>query len=83
MYILSVQYIDGRDGGISADQLGVLLRENKIDKFFRYSERRWVTVGSDPIRRDNQLIYNNSKRRQSDKNSRRKLFSCGQIHIIK
>ena len=74
MYILSVQYIDGRDGGISADQLGVLLIENKIDKFFRYSERRWVTVGSDPMRQGNKLIYNNAKRRQSDKNSHRSFF---------
>jgi hypothetical protein len=82
MYILSVQYIDGRDGGISADQLSVLLRENKIDKFFRYSERRWITVGSDPIRQDKKLIYNKTKRRQSDKNSQSKLFSFRQIEII-
>ena len=82
MYILSVQYIDGRDGGISADQLGVLLKENKIDKFFRYSERRWITVGSDPIRQDNKLIYNKAKRRHSDKNAHSKLFSFRQIQII-
>jgi hypothetical protein len=82
MYILSVQYIDGRDGGIRADLLNVLLRANKVDKFFRYSEKRWVTVGSDPIRQDNKINRNNARRRRSDKNLRRKLFYFGRIRVV-
>ncbi|MGO9377789.1 MAG: GSU3473 family protein [Dissulfurispiraceae bacterium] len=74
MYIISVQYTDGRDGGVRADLLDVLLRENKIAKFFRYSEKRWVTVGSDPIRQNSSINPDTTKRRQSDVNSRRKLF---------
>jgi len=82
VYILSVQYIDGRDGGVRADLLDILLRENKIDKFFRYSEKRWITVGSDPIRQESKINRNTNMRRQSDKNSFRKLFPFGRIHII-
>jgi hypothetical protein len=32
----------------------------KIKMFYRSSERRWITVGADPIRKQNQIPYTGS-----------------------
>jgi hypothetical protein len=39
-------------------QLGIVC--NKIKMFYRSSEKRWITVGADPIRTTAQLLITHS-----------------------
>jgi len=47
---LRVKYTDNSYDYIAGTVLDKLIRENKIKRFYRYSEEKWVTVGADPIR---------------------------------
>ena len=47
---LRVKYVDNSYDYIVGTGLGKLIRENKIKRFYRYSEEKWVTVGVDPVR---------------------------------
>jgi hypothetical protein len=76
---ISIRYRYGRYGGVSAPMLNVLLREDQIDQFFRYSEKRWVTVGLDRIRQDNDPGYASEGRRHSDKITHGKLSTFERI----
>ncbi len=48
---IRIQYRDDVYDIVSAITLHRLLEEGKIKKFYRYSEKKWVVVGVDPIRR--------------------------------
>ncbi len=60
---LRVKYIDNSYDYIVGTVLGKLIRENKIKRFYRYSEEKWVTVGVDPVRGAGGL-YGGSDRRK-------------------
>jgi hypothetical protein len=45
-----VQYHNDVYDIISEFTLQRLLTNGKVKKFYRYSERKWITIGSDPIR---------------------------------
>ncbi|TFG91518.1 MAG: hypothetical protein E4H15_05675 [Syntrophobacterales bacterium] len=47
---LRVKYVDNSYDYIAGTVLGKLIRDNKVKRFYRYSEEKWVTVGVDPIR---------------------------------
>lgn len=49
---IRVMYKDGKYDMIRAFRLDHFLGEDKIGKFFRNSEKRWVTIGTDPIRKN-------------------------------
>ena len=46
-------------------QLGIECR--KIKMFYRDSERRWVTVGVDPVRKARETVYSGPERRLAGK----------------
>ncbi len=48
---IRVQYQNNVHDIVLADTLQQLLDTGKIRKFYRYSEKRWVTVGVDPVRK--------------------------------
>ncbi len=65
-YIIHVQYSDGRFDYVSAPTLDRFLSKNRVKRFFRPSEGRWVTVGVDPIREnvERTFVYIGPERRQ-------------------
>jgi hypothetical protein len=48
--IVKVKYQNNRYDLIKGEVLTQFIAEGKIKEFYRYSEERWVTVGSDPTR---------------------------------
>ncbi len=64
---LRIQYHDNTHDIVLADTLQLLLDKGKIRKFYRYSEKRWITIGVDPVRRKTRLQpdYSGPERRGS------------------
>lgn len=59
-----VVYHDNSYDMISAFVLQLGIDCNKIKMFYRESERRWITVGLDPVRRNpGENFYNGPERR--------------------
>ena len=65
-YIIHVQYIDGRFDYVSDMTLSRYLSRNRIRRFFRPSQAKWVTVGVDPIREsgESDYVYTGQERRR-------------------
>jgi hypothetical protein len=61
--IIRVQYNNHVYDMISDVVLHRLLDNGKIKKFYRYSEKRWITVATDPIRRQTHIPRKVSERR--------------------
>jgi len=53
---IRVQYHNGVYDIVSAATLKRLIINGKIKKFYRYSEKRWVTIGVEPIRKGAQVL---------------------------
>ncbi len=51
MWYLRVQYTNKRHDIVSATMLDQLISLEKITKFYRPSEKRWVTLEVGPIRK--------------------------------
>ena len=47
---IEVEYLDGRHGFIDSYLLESLIDSKQIKRFFRPSEKRWVTIGIGPVR---------------------------------
>jgi hypothetical protein len=47
---IRVQYHNGVYDMVAADSLERLIVNGRIKKFYRYSEKRWITVGTDLTR---------------------------------
>jgi hypothetical protein len=47
---IEVEYQDGVHAFVDDYFLENLLKSNRIKQFYRPSERRWITVGIDPVR---------------------------------
>lgn len=62
--LIKVKYTNNRFDLIKGEMLEGFLAEGKIRQFYRYSEDRWVTFGSDPIR-SSQKIYTGPERRST------------------
>ena len=62
---LKVQYHNGAYDIISADTLQSLIINGKIKKFYRYSERKWIIIGADPIRSKPLITHGGSERRST------------------
>ncbi|MGO9377108.1 MAG: GSU3473 family protein [Dissulfurispiraceae bacterium] len=65
---IRVQYHDGVYDIIAANTLQRLIVNGKIKKFYRYSEKRWITVGADPIRSKTQIPHGKAERRAPKEN---------------
>jgi hypothetical protein len=48
--MVKLRYTIETEGFASRSLLNELIASNKIIQFYRESEKRWVTVGTDPIR---------------------------------
>ncbi len=48
---IEVEYPDGRHAFIDDYLLEGLIESKQINRFFRPSERRWITIGMGPLRR--------------------------------
>ena len=62
---IKVMYQTNEIDVVEASQLDTLISSNKIKKFLRFDG--WVTVGIDPIRKENKVNYKGSERRQAAK----------------
>jgi hypothetical protein len=64
---IRVQYDNSIHDIVLADTLQRLIDSGKIRKFYRYSEKRWITIGVDPVRRQTELVanYSGGERRAS------------------
>ncbi len=61
-----VVYNDDTYDMVADCMLDIMLSSDRVKKFYRYSEQKWVTVGVDPIRakkRDN--AYSGPERRET------------------
>jgi len=47
---IEVEYPDGRHAFIDDYLLEGLIRSKQITQFFRPSEKRWITIGIEPVR---------------------------------
>jgi len=47
---IKIRYVDNVYDIVSADALQRLIDKGRIKMFYRYSEKKWVAIGSDPIR---------------------------------
>ncbi|HMK60067.1 MAG TPA: hypothetical protein VK452_02840 [Dissulfurispiraceae bacterium] len=65
---IKVMYRDGVYDMISAFTLDQLIRDDKVKKFYRYSEEKWIDVEMGPLRNQIQDIptYNGAERRLSE-----------------
>ncbi len=63
--VIKIRYKNNRFDLVKSDMLERFLEEGKIKEFYRYSENRWVTVGSDPMRRI-KAVFSGSERRSPE-----------------
>lgn len=64
---IRVLYKDNTYDIISAFTLQRLIESQKIRMFYRYSEKRWVAIGQEPIRkRMHRDYYSGPERRMAD-----------------
>ncbi len=63
--LLRVQYHNNEYNYVSSSMLDKLIADEEISKFYRPSEKRWITPGIDPVRTVNPLAYEGLERRQS------------------
>ncbi len=47
---IEVEYQDGTHAFVDDYQLENLIRQSKIEMFYRPSEKKWAVIGVDPIR---------------------------------
>ena len=63
--LIKVIYQTNEIDVVESSQLDTLISSNKIKKFLRFDG--WVTVGSDPIRKESKVNDKVSERRQAAK----------------
>ncbi len=63
---IRVKYHNGSYDIVRGFVLDILLQNDKVQSFYRYSESRWVTVGVDKIRSQSNPDYQGERRRSSD-----------------
>lgn len=61
--VLHIQYHNNKFDYVSSAILDKLIRSQKIRRFYRPSEEKWVVIGVDPIR-GNGGEYDGRERRQ-------------------
>jgi len=60
---IEVEYQDGGHAFVDDYSLENLIKSNQIKQFFRPSEKRWITVGIDPVRSRKGHYYGMERRR--------------------
>ncbi|HOD36632.1 MAG TPA: hypothetical protein PLR20_12625 [Syntrophales bacterium] len=60
---IRVRYRNNREGLVDDVTLNELIVSKKIKQFYRPSEKRWVNIETDPVRRTPRL-YSGSERRR-------------------
>ncbi len=60
---IEVKYQNGTHAFIDDYLLGALIRSGEILQFYRPSEKRWVTIGIDPIRKEKRAFSGRERRR--------------------
>ena len=61
--ILRVRLEGDRYDYVSSQAIDDLIEQNRILMFYRPSEKRWVDIGSDPIRKKRGVFYIGPERR--------------------
>ena len=64
--MIRVVYHDNRHDMISVFILQLGIECRKIKMFYRDSEKRWITVGVDPVRKAQEVNYRGPERRTMD-----------------
>jgi len=65
MWYLRVQYTNNSHDIVPATMLNRLISSEQIIRFYRPSEKRWVKLGLDPIRKE-RCPYDGPERRKID-----------------
>ena len=60
---IEVEYQDGSHAFVDDYSVENLIKSNQIKQFFRPSEKRWITVGIDPVRSRKGHYYEKERRR--------------------
>ncbi|MGO9612046.1 MAG: GSU3473 family protein [Dissulfurispiraceae bacterium] len=63
---IRVVYEDDTYDMVTDCMLDIMLSSERVKKFYRYSEEKWVTVGVDPIRAEKRsYTYSGPERRET------------------
>ncbi len=60
---IEVKYQNGTHAFVDDYLLEALIRSGKIQQFYRPSEKHWITIGVDPIRRQKSTYTGRERRR--------------------
>jgi hypothetical protein len=60
---IEVKYQDGTHAFVDDYLLEALIRRRQIQQFYRPSEKRWITLGDDPIRTQTAAFSGRERRR--------------------
>ena len=60
---IEVKYQNGTHAFVDDYLLDALIRSGQISQFYRPSEKRWITIGVDPIRHQTTAFPGREKRR--------------------
>ena len=61
--VLRVKFEDNKYDYVSNEVLGELIRRKEIAMFYRPSEKRWIDIAVDPVRRESGVFYIGPERR--------------------
>ena len=62
---IEVEYLEGNHAFVDDHALEGLIGLGLIKKFYRPSERRWITIGIDAVRSSGNKIYSGCERRRT------------------
>jgi hypothetical protein len=60
---IEVKYQDGSDAFVDDYLLDALIHSRQIQQFYRPSEKRWITIGIDPVRKERVGFSGRERRR--------------------
>jgi hypothetical protein len=61
--VLRVKFDDEKYDYVSSEMIDELIGRKQIAMFYRPSEKRWINIGVDPIRRQTGVFYIGPERR--------------------
>jgi hypothetical protein len=61
--VLRVKFDDEKFDYVSSQAIDDLIAQKQITMFYRPSEKRWISIGIDPVRRKSGVFYIGPERR--------------------
>ena len=63
--LIKIKYQNNRFDLVKSEMLDQFLSKGKVKEFYRYSEERWVTVGTDTLRKSDAPYFGTERRSQA------------------